>query len=135
MSAFTRMLRRHGETWTLNSWAGSSRDEYEDELAIDPLVKTFRAIRSDSGEDETETRDEKGQTRFEKLELLVEASLELPESSELPPLEVTDAALPVTMVSPDGREFSLIGVAKSGLPLGSKRLMLRSGGQDAAVYF
>ncbi len=126
MSAFTRMLRRHGERWTLDSWSGSARDEYEDELPTGPLdVVVFNAIRSDS-ENETDPRDEKGQTRFETLELLVEASLALPKTA--------DPELPVTLTSPEGREFSLIGVAKSGTPVGAKRLALKSGGQDAAVY-
>lgn len=121
------MLRRHGESWTLDSWGSSTRDEYEDETASEPLDQmTFRAIRSEKSEDESEVRDEKGQTRFETLQLLVEAALILPLDA--------DPELPVTLTSPEGREFSLVGVARSGVPVGAKRLVLRTGGQDAAVY-
>ncbi len=127
MTAFTRMLRRHGESWTLDSWGATTRDEYEDETASEPLDPvTFKAIRSEKSEDESEVRVEKGQTRFETLELLVKATLTLPADA--------DPEQPVTLTSPENREFSLIGVARSGVPVGAKRLHLRSGGADAAVY-
>ena len=125
MSAFTRMLRRHGEDWTLDSWGATTRDEYEDETATGPLASiSFKAIRSDKSE--SETRTEKGLTRFETLELLVEATLKLPPNA--------DPEQPVTLTSPENREFSLIGVSRSGVLVGAKRLQLRSGGADAAVY-
>lgn len=127
MSAFTRMLRRHGEDWTIKGWAESSRDDYEDELATAPTTSTFKAIRGDiEGQPEAE-RDEKGHTRWERLELLVDSDLTLPDQ--------TDETLTVTLISADGREYSLVGVNKTGVPVGAKRLSIRTGGGDAALYF
>lgn len=125
MTAFTRMLRRHGEDWKIKGWADSSRDEYEDKLPTAPTSSNFKAIRGDSEKEEVE-RDEKGQTRWEILDLLVSSDLALPQQ--------TDAELPVTLISPDGREYSLVGIAKSGVPVGAKRLKVRTGGGDATLY-
>jgi hypothetical protein len=111
----------------MDAWGDTTRDEYEDETSSEPLTTvTFLAIRTDSSEDESEVRNEKGQTRFERLELLVDAALQLPATA--------DPEQPVTLTSPQGREFSLIGAALSGAPVGSKRLHLRTGGVDAALY-
>ena len=125
MSAFTRMLRRHGEDWKMKGWADSARDEYEDELPRAPTTSMFKAIRGDSEKEEVQ-RDEKGQTRWEMLDLLVSSGLTLPDQ--------TDKTFPVTLISPDGREYSLVGVAKSGVPVGAKRLKVRTGGGDATLY-
>jgi len=122
--AFTRMLRRHGETWTLNGWANSARDAYEDELATEPTEATFQAIRDVPAE--KAERDEKGATRWEALDLLVDLSLILPAQ--------TKDNLPVTLTSPQGREYTLIGVDRTGATLGAKRLKLKTGGADAALY-
>ena len=119
------MLDRHGEDWTLKGWSDSTRDEYEDELPTGPTETPFKAIRSDS-ETEDEQRDEKGQTRWEMLDLLIDAALALPAT--------TDPKIQVTLVSPEGREYALIGVARSGIPIGAKRLKVRSGGADATLY-
>lgn len=127
MSAFRRMLRRKGETWTLNGWSASSPDEYDDELPTGPTSVEFQAIRDPGLGAEEEQRTEKGQDRFEELRLLVDAELALPLQ--------TQADLPVTLQSPDGRTYDLIGVEKSGQIVGSKTLKVRTGGGDAALYF
>lgn len=124
MSAFDRLLRRHGETWTLNGWASSTRDEYEDELAVEPTGAVFSAIRSSPKEEVV--RDEKGRTRWEALDLLVAVSLTLPSQ--------TRDNQPVTLTSPEGRIYDLIGVGKAGAPVGAKRLRLKTGGGDASLY-
>lgn len=124
MSTFARMLRRHGETWVLHGWANSVRDDYEDELATEPTKTEFQGIRN--GPKEEEQRDEKGMTRWEMLDLLVTLSLALPPQ--------TQEDLPVTLTSPEGRDYDLIGVDRSGAPVGSKRLKLKTGGADASIY-
>ena len=123
--AFVRTLRRHGETWTMNSWSGSSTDAYKDKLPTGPLSSTFSAIRQKKG-DEGQVRDEKGQTRWGNLVLFVDDLLALPAT--------TQDDLPVTLVSPEGREYNLVGIDTSGSPAGSKRLELASGGADASLY-
>lgn len=123
--AFVRTLRRHGETWALNSWSGSTQDTYKDELPTGPLVETFQAIRDAKGEEE-EIQDAKGRTRMVDMVLFVDTLLALPATTQ------TD--LPVTLVSPEGREFNLVGVDKAGGPVGSKRLMLSTGDDDATLY-
>lgn len=118
------MLRRHGETWVLHGWANSVRDDYEDELTTEPTETEFQGIRN--GPKEKEQRDEKGMTRWEMLDLLVTLSLALPPQ--------TQEDLPVTLTSPEGRDYDLIGVDRSGAPVGSKRLKLKTGGADASIY-
>ncbi len=119
------MLRRKGEVWSLHGWGGSDRDEYEDELATQPQTKEFRAFRQSPKVEEVV--DEKGVNRMERLDLLVDLSLSLPPQAR--------DNLSVTIVSPEGREFNLVGVDRAGGPVGSKRLELMSGGNDASLYF
>ncbi len=81
MSAFTRMLRRHGETWTMSASEKVRRDEYEDEEPITPVTTMFKAVRSKGSEEEK--RDTLGQSRFEELQLLVASSFAIAEESEI----------------------------------------------------
>ena len=125
MSAFTRMLNRHGEDWTLSGWANLDRDEYEDELPTEPTEIAFKAFRQ-SVVDEEDV-DEKGVNKTERLDLLVDLSLALP-SQTLPDQ-------PVTLTSSEGRTYNLIGVDKTSQPVGAKKLKLSTGAADANVYF
>lgn len=125
VAAFTRMLRRRGETWTLNTWSGSATDSYEDELPTGPLSSTFKALRAQASDGEDE-RTEKGRTRFMRLDLLVLSTLAFPAT--------TDNEQPVTVTDPDGRNWNVIEVDKTGAPVGAKRLKLMTGGRDAALY-
>lgn len=126
MSAFTRMLRRKGETWTINAWTGATRDEYEDELPTGEDTDTFKAIRVSAVTETAKERTELGVTRWAELDLLVSVDLELPEGA--------DPERPVTLTAPEGRIYSLIGIDHAGSPVGAKRMKLRSGGGDASVY-
>ena len=120
----TRMIARHGKTWTVNAWGSSTRDAYEDALPTGELTGTFKAIVN--SEKEEEVTDEKGVTRTQMVTLFVLDTWALPTGAQ------TD--LPVTVTSPEGRVFNLDNSDLSGAPVGAKQLKLKSGGGDANLY-
>ena len=125
-SAFKRMLRRHGETWTINSFAGSDRDEYEDEIPGAALTSTIRGIRVQPVGGATEERDEKGRVLWTNLDLLIRDDTALPTG--------TDPEITIILTSPEGRQFQLVDINKMAVPVGAKRMKLQTGGADAAIY-
>lgn len=125
--AMARMLNNHGETWTMNAWSGSTPDEYEDELPTGEVSSTFKGLRNQLSEGGPEQfRTASGRTLVSELRLFVLSSLSVPPSGQ--------DGLPVTLTSPEGREYNLVGVGHDGAPLGTKQLYLMSGGSDANLY-
>jgi hypothetical protein len=115
--AFERLLARHGEDFTLQTYSQGSLDAYRDSARTAGTPSTLRALRVNTSERGRETRNVSGTERLDALDLLVLIDEVLPDAdgSEFAP-EVTDAA---------GTTYRILNVSLVGAPLGAKRLMCR----------